>query len=71
MYVLPLMTGMMEHLSGKPCPHGTLLGLIPPTAVSCWFCWMIICYLIFLSVGICHSQGLWYEVAVERKSHTF
>lgn len=33
MYVLPLMTGMVEKLSGKPCPHGTLFGLIPPTAV--------------------------------------
>lgn len=34
MYMLPLMGGAVEYLSGKPCPHGTLLGLIPPTAVS-------------------------------------
>lgn len=34
MYMLPLMGGAIEYLSGKPCPHGTLLGLIPPTAVS-------------------------------------
>ncbi|XP_037030666.1 uncharacterized protein LOC119070430 [Bradysia coprophila] len=31
MYMLPLMSGAVEYLSGRPCPHGTLLGLIPPT----------------------------------------
>lgn len=37
MYMLPLMSGAVEYLSGKPRPHGTLLGLIPPTAVCFFF----------------------------------
>jgi hypothetical protein len=32
--MLPLVTGAVEYLSGRPCPHGTVLGLIPPTLVS-------------------------------------
>ncbi|CAF1647142.1 unnamed protein product, partial [Rotaria sordida] len=32
MYMLPLMSGAVEYLSGRHWPHGTLLGLIPPTA---------------------------------------
>ncbi|UJR20711.1 hypothetical protein I4U23_023832 [Adineta vaga] len=32
MYMLPLTSRIVEYMSGKPCPHGTLLGLIPPTA---------------------------------------
>ncbi|CAF2132737.1 unnamed protein product [Rotaria magnacalcarata] len=32
MYMLPLTSGAVDYLSGKHWPHGTLLGLIPPTA---------------------------------------
>eukprot|EP01113_Clastostelium_recurvatum_P048524 TRINITY_DN8862_c0_g1_i1.p1 TRINITY_DN8862_c0_g1~~TRINITY_DN8862_c0_g1_i1.p1 ORF type:complete len:197 (-),score=26.10 TRINITY_DN8862_c0_g1_i1:39-629(-) len=30
MYVLPVSSGIVDHLVGRPCPHGTLWGLIPP-----------------------------------------
>jgi hypothetical protein len=63
------MMGAVEYLSGRPCPHGTLLGLIPPTAVrpllftSCFVHLSSDDFNFF--VGICHSQGLWHEVAME------
>jgi hypothetical protein len=75
MYMLPLLTGVVEYLSGKPCPHGTLLGLIPPTAVSSSFFISRFVQLSFdnflIFVGVCHSQGLWHEVAMEREYHAF
>ena len=37
MYMLPLVSGMVEYLSGKHRPHGTLLGLLAPTAVRLSF----------------------------------
>ena len=72
MYMLPLLTGAVEYLSGKPCPHGTLLGLIPPTAVNSLFHSIIIyCFISDIFSGVYHSQGFRYEMAMERESHTF
>eukprot|EP00026_Physarum_polycephalum_P016899 Phypoly_transcript_17937.p1 GENE.Phypoly_transcript_17937~~Phypoly_transcript_17937.p1 ORF type:complete len:115 (+),score=17.32 Phypoly_transcript_17937:311-655(+) len=31
MYVLPMVAAITETVTGRPCPHGTILGLIPPT----------------------------------------
>jgi len=33
MYMLPLVSGLVEYSSGKHRPHGTFLGLFVPTAV--------------------------------------
>lgn len=32
MWVLPVTTALVSGLAKRPVPHGTLLGLIPPTA---------------------------------------
>ncbi len=75
MYMLPLMTVAMEYLSGRPCPHGTLPGLIPPTAVSSLL--FVPCFVhsssddFYFFVGVYYSQRLWHEVAMEREYHAF
>lgn len=50
MYMLPLVSGMVEYLEGKHRPHGTLLGLLTPTAVRLSF----FIFSFFLCIGFCY-----------------
>lgn len=52
MYMLPLVSGMVEYLSGKHRPHGTLLGLLAPTAVRLIF--HLFFFFWFFFVGFCY-----------------
>ena len=67
MYMLPLVSGLVEYLSGKPRPHCTLLGLIAPTAVrfffSTRFFFPIDCF--FVSVGIGDGERFRDAMAME------